>query len=564
MRSAASLTLLVTLGAGAIAGPADASAVRRAYFRAATPAAAQQLAPFAARELPGGIVSAAVPASTLESMAAAPGLTFIGFEGVFHPAPIATEEVQTAATRAQAAADPARPCTLPSWIPAVGWGIKTLYADPNLVRPSGGAGVKVGVLDTGVSPHLDLVRRLVKCMDLTPSDILPPCADSMNHGTLVASVIAADGGADGLGMWGMAPEAELYSYRVCDPNQECWGAYVAAGIYAAIADSMNIINMSLDGPGNDAAIRAAIDSALAHNILLVGAAGNSPPFSYIGWPASYPEVLSVGAITENREAWAYSAPGFNDGDYVREPREIEVAAPGAAVLAALKSGCWVLGSGTSLASPMVAGLAAKVWNGDAVATRTRLQRAARVHDLYVAGDDTLTGFGLPTTTLVFQITATAGTGGTVSPSGAVLVTAGSTTSFTITPSGNRSWTQDVEVDGVSRGPISSYTFTSVAGEHTIHARFSPWEPALDPPAPNPASGPVRMRYGIPASAAVRLSVVDLQGREVAVLAEGTQPAGWSWATWDGNTRNGPAPGGVYFIRLQAGGGHFVQRLARIR
>jgi hypothetical protein len=274
-------------------------------------------------------------------------------------------------------------------------------------------------------------------------------------------------------MWGMAPEAEIYSYRVCEPNRECWGAYVAAGIYAAIADSMNIINMSLDGPGHDEAIQAAIDSAIAHNILVVGAAGNSPPFSYIGWPASYAEVVSVGAIAENREPWTYSAPGFNDGDYVREPREIEFAAPGAAVLAALKSGCWVLGSGTSLASPMVAGLAAKLWTGDAVATRARLQRAARVHDLYVAGDDTLTGFGLPTTTPVFQITATTGTGGTVSPSGAVLVSAGSTSSFTIAPSGNCSQIQDVEVDGVSQGPISSYAFTNVTGDHTLHARFSP-------------------------------------------------------------------------------------------
>jgi subtilisin len=103
----------------------------------------------------------------------------------------------------------------------------------------------------------------------------------MNHGTLVASVIAADGGADGLGMWGMAPEASIYSYRVCEPNRECWGAYVADGIYAAIADGVNIINMSLAGPGNDDVVRAAIDDAVAHNILVVVAAGNSPPYSYV-------------------------------------------------------------------------------------------------------------------------------------------------------------------------------------------------------------------------------------------------------------------------------------------
>jgi ferredoxin-NADP reductase len=276
-------------------------------------------------------------------------------------------------------------------------------------------------------------------------------------------------------MWGMAPEAEIYSYRVCEPNRECWGAYVAAGIYAAIADSMNIINMSLDGPGHDAAIQAAIDSALAHNILVVGAAGNSPPFSYIGWPASYPEVMSVGAIAESREPWAYSAPGFNDGDYVRESREIEAAAPGAAVLAALKSGCWVLGSGTSLAAPMVTGLAAKLWNGDAAATRARIDRAARFRDLHVAGDDTLTGFGLPTIrdfSGVFVINAAAGLGGSISPSGAVQATPGATQTFTIARADSCFAIKEVKVDGVSQGPIASYTFTNVTADHVIQATFA--------------------------------------------------------------------------------------------
>jgi subtilisin len=472
VRSAAIATLLLTLSAGAVR-PCEASAVRRAYFRAATPEARERIAPFVAREIPGGVVSAEIPPAMLQTFAASPGLTFLGYEALYHPAPIAMEELKAGAARAQAAADAQRPCTLPSWIPPVGWGIKAMYDDPALARPSGGAGVRVGVLDTGVSPHLDIVRRLVKCMDLTPSDILPPCADSMNHGTLVASVIAADGGADGLGMWGMAPEAEIYSYRVCEPNRECWGAYVAAGIYAAIADSMNIINMSLDGPGHDEVIRAAIDEAVAHNILVVVAAGNSPPYSHVAYPAAYAEVMSVGAVTETKAPWQYSAPGLNDGDYFRADKEIEVAAPGAAVLAALKSGCWVLGSGTSLAAPHVTGVAAKLWNGDAAATRARLQAAARANDVYVAGDDSLTGFGLPTTRdlPVYYITATADPGGTVSPGGVVAVPFGASRFFRIVRD-NCQVIQDVNVDGVSQGPFSGYTFNYVTADHTIRATFS--------------------------------------------------------------------------------------------
>jgi subtilisin family serine protease len=475
VRIAATLTLFATCAiATAIVQPCDAGAVRRAYFRAATKEARQRLAPFVARELRNGIVCATVPPAMIQTFSADPGLTFIGYEALFHPGLVVNDE-PPAEIRPQAAAGPGRPCPFPAFTQRVGWGIKAMYEDPNLVQPSGGAGVRVGVIDTGVAPHLDLVRRLVKCMDLTPSDSLPACADTMNHGTMVASVIAADGGADGAGMWGMAPEASIYSYRVCEPNHECWGAYVADGIYAAIADGVNIINMSLEGPGNDEAVRAAIDEAVAHNILIVVSAGNSPPYSYVGYPASYPEVVSVGAIMENRAPWPFSASGLNNGDYLRDANEIEVAAPGAAVLVARNDQCWGLPSGTSFSAPMVAGLAAKLWNGSAAETRERIRHRARFHDLYLAGDDTLTGAGLPTNSPAYDgllvINAAAGTGGTISPSRAVPLSPGATQAFTIA-SDNCHSIADVKVDGVSLGPRTSYTFSGVTANHVIVATFT--------------------------------------------------------------------------------------------
>jgi subtilisin family serine protease len=444
------------------------------YFRAETPDARGRLAPFVTRELPGGILVATVPPATLAALAASAGLTVLGAEALFRPAPLTGEVVATPAARPLAASDTVRTCSVPHFEPPVGWGIKTLYGDPTLARPSGGAGVRVGVIDTGVWPHLDVVRRLAKCVDVTPPSSAPPCADSMGHGTSVASVIAADGGFDGLGMWGMAPEARIYSYRACDANEECWGSYMAAAIYAAIADSVNIINLSLVGPGNDEAVQAAIDSAVAHNILVVAAAGNTPMFSRIGYPASYPEVVSVGAIAEDLDPWPYSAPGANDGDYSREDREIEVAAPGAHVLSAYRNGCYFTGNGTSLSAPLVAGLAAKVWNGNARLTRVRLQAVARLHDLYVAGDDSLTGFGLPTTVAApfYVITASAGPGGTVSPNGVVGLVVGESATFAIQPSDDCHVIQDVEVDGASVGPTPSVTFINVTADHTLHATFS--------------------------------------------------------------------------------------------
>ena len=117
MRSAVAFTLLATLGGAVLDGAGhscEASAARRAYFRAVTADARARVAPFDARALPGGIVSAEIPPAMLPTLSAAPGLTFLGYETLYRPAPIATEELRAEADRAQAAADPQRPCTLPS------------------------------------------------------------------------------------------------------------------------------------------------------------------------------------------------------------------------------------------------------------------------------------------------------------------------------------------------------------------------------------------------------------------------------------------------------------------
>ncbi len=77
-----------------------------------------------------------------------------------------------------------------------------------------------------------------------------------------------------------------------------------------------------------------------------------------------------------------------------------------------------------------------------------------------------------TTSKSYTITASAGTGGTISPAGAVKVNGGSSRSFTITPSNTGYRILDVKVDGVSKGAISSYTFSGVTANHTIQASFT--------------------------------------------------------------------------------------------
>ena len=88
--------------------------------------------------------------------------------------------------------------------------------------------------------------------------------------------------------------------------------------------------------------------------------------------------------------------------------------------------------------------------------------------------------------------------------------------------------------------------------------------ALGNVRPNPAHGAVQFGYQLPRDAAVRLSVVDVQGREVAVIASGVTPKGRHAATWSGETANGAARGGLYFVRYEAGGKTYTRRFALIR
>jgi hypothetical protein len=170
------------------------------------------------------------------------------------------------------------------------------------------------------------------------------------------------------------------------------------------------------------------------------------------------------------------------------------------------------------------------------------------------------------------IVATAGANGSISPPGSVSVPCGTNATFTLTPDPGYSVDQLV-VDGGNVSPAPSYTFTSVTANHTIHVTFKPEvlaveaipvEFALGRVIPNPMSGSMRLQYGLPTEGAVRLSVLDVQGREMAVLANGVQPAGWHSAGWNGGTARGRAPAGLYFARFQSGGRTLVQRFVLTR
>jgi len=271
------------------------------------------------------------------------------------------------------------------------WGISMIYKNTG-VTPSGGNNVKVAVLDTGVNKdHLDLKNRVVDCKDFTKGpSIKNTCNDDNGHGTHVSGTILADGGSDGLGIYGVAPGANLMAYKVCASS--CWTDDIAKAIDYAGTNGAHIVSMSLGGDTESSLISAAISRN--PQILFVAAAGNDGPADgSIDYPGANEKVIAVGAIDVNMQVPSWSSRGINDGDFVIEKREVAFGAPGVAVESTWNNGGYNTISGTSMATPHVSGLAAKLWDTDADTTRNILYGLAT--DIWTVGDDTATGLGLP-------------------------------------------------------------------------------------------------------------------------------------------------------------------------
>ena len=282
---------------------------------------------------------------------------------------------------------PERSCYPDNEIP---WGIVKINGGP------GGANIKVAVLDTGVyKEHLDLKDNIVDCKDATKRGIRKGCADNNGHGTHVSGTILANSGSDKKGILGVAPEAKLIAIKVCGASG-CWCDDIAEAIRYAADKGANIISMSLGGDTQSPLIKDAIDYATSKGVLVIAAAGNDGPAEgSIDYPGANVKVIAVGAIDLAEAIPDWSSRGINDGDYIIEEREVEFGAPGVSVESTYKNGCYVFMQGTSMATPHIAGLAAKLWDTNAATTRTKLQELAKLHDLHTEGDDTATGFGLP-------------------------------------------------------------------------------------------------------------------------------------------------------------------------
>jgi membrane-anchored mycosin MYCP len=266
------------------------------------------------------------------------------------------------------AVSPAASQAGPSVVQSDEWWFSSWDIQTKVWPLSRGAGVTVGVVDSGVQADLPDLRGAVfpggNTLGLDNNGEDDGEAPT-GHGTAVAALIAGQG-VDG-GVLGIAPAAKILAVLVA--VGEGVGKYgestsfgsatlpeVAAGIRMAVNDGVQVINVSLGANAPSASscapvLQDAVAYALQHNVVVVAAAGN---FNTIGDPAEQPAscagVLGVGAVGPNLQVWA---------DSERQPY-VAVTAPGVEITALTAVDTTLIVSGTSTAAPFVSGAAALI------------------------------------------------------------------------------------------------------------------------------------------------------------------------------------------------------------
>ena len=267
-------------------------------------------------------------------------------------------------------------------------GVDRIDAEPELTGSGDNVDVDIAIIDTGIDldhPDLNVVgstncARFGGCIDGGGND-------GYGHGTHVAGIAAAKN--NDIGVVGVAPGAPLWAVRVLDNSGSGWTSWIIAGIdwVTEHAATIAVANMSLGGQGFSNAMREAIRQSVEAGVVYTVAAGNNArdiygPDGRFGTsddfvPAAYPEVAAISALADSDGDYGGTGPatsyGPDDsfasfsnfsrsvaaGNPVISPgAAIDLICPGVNIYSTYLNGQYATYSGTSMASPHAAGLAA--------------------------------------------------------------------------------------------------------------------------------------------------------------------------------------------------------------
>ena len=301
--------------------------------------------------------------------------------------------------------------------------------------PLTGYGIKIGIIDTGVDyTHPDLGGcfdpgcKVEGGWDFINND--PNPMDDHGHGTHVAATAGGKGVlADGTKLYGVAPDATIYGYKVLDAGGSGSWSTVTAGIDRCLdpnldgnlTDHLDVCSMSLGGPGTpDSPPSLASDNAMRNGVVMTIAAGNSGPgYQTIGSPGTSREAITVGAACKPEDIGRSSACSTNIASFssrgpvkwvdttgtAQEMIKPDIVSPGVNICAA-EWGTWLSDrrckddkhiaiAGTSMATPHVAGMAALLRQAAPQATPADIKTAIKARAVPYSGfDENTQGKGL--------------------------------------------------------------------------------------------------------------------------------------------------------------------------
>ncbi|SFK80661.1 Subtilase family protein [Halogranum rubrum] len=289
-------------------------------------------------------VAAVVPVRALKALRRDRRIAVVEPDGIVRAVPVRASQAEVAGqTRVEGQ--------------SASWGYTDIAADSAQALGVTGKGVDVAILDTGIDvDHRDLrVAGGVDCVNWLPWEE-QDYDDQNGHGTHCAGIAAARD--DGGGVVGVAPDANLYAVRVLDSDKVGYWSDVIRGIDWCLSRRIPVLSMSFGGDSISNALRETLETAANRGHILVAAAGNDGndgngdcTEQNVDAPARNHHVLGVSATDSDGEIASYSSVG----------RRIELAAPGTSIYSTFKNQAYATFSGTSMATPYVAGAAALVW-----------------------------------------------------------------------------------------------------------------------------------------------------------------------------------------------------------
>ena len=256
-----------------------------------------------------------------------------------------------------------------------------------------GLGVKVAIVDTGIDfNHPDLAgqvdvglsRTFVRRGKTTSNGL-----DDHGHGTHVAGTVAAVLG-NGLGVVGVAPEATLVALKVLNRNGSGYSSDIIAALdyitgyndnQANYTDIIHVANFSLGGSGSDtdSSYRRAFERTVASGCFIAVAAGNERDDAANHLPAAYDVVFTVSAMNPLDDNFA---------SFSNYGSDVDITAPGVAITSAMLGGDYATWSGTSMATPHVAGAAA-LYIGQNLYTLTKVGSDSTIRAALVSSGETI-------------------------------------------------------------------------------------------------------------------------------------------------------------------------------